>query len=71
MTSTQVGRWTYVFRAPEGLVLEVSVPDDTRPAEALVIHWPSRDCRVEGEHGVRDCLLYDYITTPVNIQRVA
>lgn len=71
MTTVQVGRWTYVFRAPEGLVMEVLVADEGRPQEATVIHWPSRDCRAEGEHGVRHCLLYDYITTPVNVQRVA
>ena len=71
MTTVQVGRWTYVFRAPEGLVLEVQVADEGRPQEATVIHWPSKVCREEGEHGVRTCALYDYITTPVTVQRVA
>lgn len=68
---TQVGRWTYVFRAPTDLDLEVTLRDEGRPQEATVIHWPARDCRQEGEHGVRDCGLYDYITTPVTIQQVA
>ena len=71
MNTVTVGRWTYHFKAPDGLVVDVVPVDDTNPKSAAVIHWPSLACRVEGEHGVGGCGLYAYITTPVKVERVA
>lgn len=66
----QVGRWTYHFQAPAGLVIDVVPRDDTAPKSAQVLHWPTRDCREEGGHEVGGCGLYDYITMPVRITPV-
>lgn len=71
MTRVQVGRWLYHFRAPDGLVVDVVPGDDTFPKSATVAHWPTRECRVEGCHPVGECELYEYITCPITIQRVA
>ena len=69
--TVQVGRWTYHFRAPAGLVLDVVPGDDTMPKSATVVHWPTRECQEDGCHPVGECVLYDYISTPVTVARVA
>lgn len=65
----QVGRWTYHFQAPAGLVLDVVPRDDVAPKTAEVFHWPTKDCQWEGGHPVGECPLYEYITMPVTVQR--
>jgi hypothetical protein len=69
MNRLQVGRWTYHFDAPDGLVVDVACFDDTSPKSAEVVHWPALRCRVEGGHQVGKCGLYECITMPVHIQR--
>lgn len=70
MTTVQVGRWTYHFDAPDGLVIDVVPVDDTFPKSAEVVHWPSAHCRREGGHSVGTCGLYDHISMPVKVERL-
>ena len=70
MTKIPLGRWTYHFDTPEGLVVDLVAVDDAFPKSAEVIHWPSVGCTQEGEHPVGECHLFQYVSMPVQVERL-